>query len=54
MPVLGGGCVYEIFTPGDPPGGANPVWPAPLDDPCTGAVALAISGPLSYNPQAGG
>jgi hypothetical protein len=54
MPVLGGGCVYEIFTPGDPPGGANPVWPAPLDDPCTGAAALAISGPLSYNPQAGG
>ena len=54
MPVPGGGCVYETFTPGDPHAGANPVWPAPLDAPCTGAAALAMSGPLSYNPQAGG
>jgi hypothetical protein len=54
MPVLGGGCVYETFTRGDPPGGANPTWPAPLDDPCTAIAALAISRPLSYNPQAGG
>jgi hypothetical protein len=54
MPVLGGGCVYETFTRGDPPGGANPAWPAPLDEPCTGTAALAISRPLSYNPQSGG
>lgn len=54
MPVLGGGCVYETFTRGDPPATANPAWPAPLDAPCTGLAALAISGPLSYNPGAGG
>jgi hypothetical protein len=54
MPVLGGGCVYETFTHGDPPAAANPAWPAPLDAPCTGLAALAISGPLSYNPGAGG
>jgi hypothetical protein len=54
IPVPGGGCVYESFTRGDPPGGANQVWPAPLDNPCTAAAALALSGPLSYDPQAGG
>ena len=54
MPVLRGGCVYETFTRSDTPGGANPVWPAPLDNPCTAVAALAVSGPLSYNPGAGG
>jgi hypothetical protein len=54
IPVLGGGCVYETFTPGHRPAPANLAWPAPLDAPCTGLAALAISGPLSYNPGAGG
>jgi hypothetical protein len=54
MPVLGGGCVYETFTRGNPPESANLAWPAPLDEPCTGTAALAVSGPLSYNPQTGG
>jgi hypothetical protein len=54
MPALGGGCVYETFTRGDSRWGVNPAWSAPLDAPCTGAAALAMSGPLSYNPQAGG
>jgi len=54
MPVLGGGCVYETFTHSDIPGGADPAWPAPLDAPCAGVAALAMSGPLSFNPQAGG
>jgi hypothetical protein len=54
LPVLGGGCVYETFTRGEPPATANLAWPAPLDEPCTGASALAVSGPLSYNPGAGG
>lgn len=54
MPVLGGGCVYETFAHSDPPGAANLAWPAPLDALCTGAAALAASGPLSFNPRAGG
>ena len=54
MPVVGGGCVYETFTRSDLPRGSNLAWAAPLDAPCTGVAALAASGPLSYNPGAGG
>jgi hypothetical protein len=47
MPVTGGGCVYVTFGRGSDPGGNLAAWPAPVDAPCTGAVALAGSGPMT-------
>lgn len=54
MPVLGGGCVYVTFDQDSKPGMSVPAWPAPLDALCTGSAALAASGAITDNPQAGG
>jgi hypothetical protein len=54
LPVLGGGCVYVSFIKGEDSHETDPAWSAPLEGPCTGAAALAASGPISYDPRAGG
>jgi hypothetical protein len=54
LPVPGGGCVYLAFGPDSGAGGPVPAWPAPVAAPCTGAAALAASGPVTSDPQGGG
>jgi hypothetical protein len=51
MPVPGGGCVYVTFGQDSNPGETVAAWPAPLDAPCIGPVALAASGPITDNPD---
>jgi hypothetical protein len=49
-----GGCVY-LSLPDNPDGGGLPgPWQSPVQAPCTGAAALAASGWISNNPNAGG